>query len=339
MDRLRAETLEIAADWADRFDELTEAERRELTVWLEEAREHAQAFARMRQLMTDTALIDALEQSGMTAEPLPPLRAPAAFRRSSRLRPRQAAPALARRQAIAAGLAGVLALPLAGYWLLRRGEETPQAAEPLRYASSVGKRRRLILPDGSGLLLDASSAVAVHFTGDRRIIALERGAARFDVRHDPARPFEVRTPRANMTALGTSFSVDHLSNASELRVFSGRVQLDAAGGDSLVVPARQWALVNGASVRTGSFDPAAHKDWQNDWLEADSMRLGFAIERLSRYSARPLRLDDPKLASMTFSGRFRLDTPEQSLELIGALFGLQVRRKDGAVYLEGAEQG
>lgn len=325
--------LETAADWADRLDELTEAERRELTAWIEESHEHAQALGRMRRLMTDTAMFDALEQvSG--AVPLSP---PPALRRHSRPSPRRAAPVLARRQAIAAGLAGVLALPLAGYWLMDRGGESPQA--PQRFASEVGRRRRLVLPDGSGMLLDASSSVAVHFSDARRMISLERGAARFDVRHDPARPFEVRTPQANMVALGTSFSVDHLSSASELRVFSGRVRLDGPNGKSLVVPARQWALVNGPSVRTGGFDPAAHTDWQSDWLEADSMPLGFAVEKLARYSAAPLRLDDPQLASLTFSGRFRLDTPEQSLELIGALFGLRLDRRNGAVYLRQTRVG
>ncbi|MCJ2188967.1 FecR family protein, partial [Novosphingobium beihaiensis] len=241
-------------------------------------------------------------------------------------------PVMARRQALAAGLAGALALPLAGYWLVQQGQNAP-ASQPQRFASAVGQRRRFTLPDGSALLLDAASAVSVHFSGERRRIVLEQGAARFDVRHDADRPFEVRTPMASMTALGTSFSVDHLSDASELRVFSGRVQLDAHDGRSLVLPARQWALVNGRSMQTGGFDPDVRRDWQTDWLDADSMRLGFAVERLARYSATPLKLGDPKLAGLTFSGRFRLDRPEQSLELIGALFGLRASKRDGAVYL------
>lgn len=59
---------------------------------------------------------------------------------------------------------------------------------------------------------------------------------RFDVRHDPARPFEVRTPHAGVVALGTSFSVYHLTEASELRLFSGHVRLDVARRASRVVP-------------------------------------------------------------------------------------------------------
>lgn len=333
MDEYQARMLEIAADWADRFGELSEGERREFAAWIAQSDSHAQAFARMRRLTSDPALREALERDDGFAgsPPLPEL--PIAARRRGVPLARRGAPVLARRQAIAAGLGAALALPLAGYGLWRRQEEAPEPTSQPRFASGIGKRRRLVLPDGTGLLLDASSAVTLHFTPERRTVALKQGAARFDVRHDAARPFEVRTPFATMMALGTSFSVDHLSSASELRVFSGTVRLDARSGQRLVVPAREWVLASGPSVRTGAFDPAARDDWQNDWLDAESMRLGFAVERLGRYSAAPLRLEDPALADLTFSGRFRLDSPEQSLELIGALFGLRLDRREGTIYL------
>lgn len=324
--------LEIAADWADRFDELTAGERHQLKAWLDVSPDHARAFARMARMMADTALVDALDDRGeapvLPASREAPVRRPGAWRRGT--------PLFGRRRAIAAGIAGALALPAAGYWLLGR-EELPA---PQRFASEVGQRRRLVLPDGSGLLLDASSRVAVDFAQGRRAIVLEQGAARFDVRHDPQRPFEVRTPQARMTALGTSFSVDHGPDGSELRVFSGRVGLDATSGERFVVPARQWAMVGGKTgggsiTGHGTFDPAAG-DWQTDWLDAQTMPLGRAVERLGRYSATPLRLGQARFAALTFSGRFRLDAPEESLALIGALFGLEPQRRGGAIYLDRA---
>lgn len=325
-------TLELAADWADRFDELTADERRELARWLGENPKNAAAFARMRRLLGDPALIDALDGEDSPIQDLPPLqqlRSGAGTRRHGRSDRR--GPLVGRRQAIAAGLAGALALPFAGLWFAR--EQAAETSPSLRFATRTGERRRFQLPDGSGLLLDAGSQVAVDFSEGRRHVRLEQGAARFDVRHDPLRPFEVRTPHAGMVALGTSFSVDHLAEASELRVFSGRVRLDVAGQAARVVPADRWALVHGASFSTGSFDPATHPDWQSDWLDADAMPLGFAVQRLARYSPAPVRIADPKFASLTFSGRFRLDNPRQSLELIGALFGLKLMQRKDALYL------
>jgi transmembrane sensor len=334
MDDRQISPLERAADWADRFAELTAEERRELAVWLEGSPENAAAFARMRRLMADTAMLDALGSDNKAPEalaPLPDLRARTSRPARTADRPR---PMLARRQAIAAGLAGALALPFAGYWLTR--EHAADPAAPLPLASGVGERRRFTLPDGSALLLDAASRVAVDFSAGRRHVRLEQGAARFDVRHDPQRPFEVRTQHAAMVALGTSFSVDHLAEASELRVFAGRVRLDVAGQQARVVPADHWALVGGRAVSTGAFDPTSHSDWQSDWLDADAMPLGFAVQRLARYSAVPLRIADPRLAGLTFSGRFRLNRPEQSLALIGALFGLHVKERADGIYLAAA---
>lgn len=331
MDNTLNDTLEQAADWADRFDDLNADERRELAAWLEESESNARAFARIRRMMGDSALIEACEENSIP--PLPDLRAgtrrPRPVARPAS--PMPVRPMLARRQALAAGIAGALALPLAGYWFMR--DEHSSAAAPLRYASRVGERRKLILPDGSGLLLDASSRVAVDFSQGVRRILLEQGAARFDVRHDAARPFAVHTPHGTMVALGTSFSVDRLAEASELRVFSGRVGLDVEQRERLEVAAHRWALVKGAEVTSGTFDPAAHPDWQNDWLDADAMPLGFAVERLARYSAVPMRIADPNLARLTFSGRFRLDQPEQSLELLGALFGLTPQKRGNGLVL------
>lgn len=327
---------EIAADWADRLSELNEAQRRELADWLGHSQENAQAFAAMRHLLSDTALLEALEEgpsdNAETDPALPPLRPrpgrslhASAAGRSARKSPIH----INRRQALAAGLAGALALPVAGYWFTH-----PSESAPLRFASAVGLRRKVALPDGSTMILDAASRVSVNFAGSRRMVQLEEGAAQFDVRHDPERPFEVHTPQARMVALGTLFSVDHLTDASELRVYEGRVGLETPFGTRSTVPAREWALIGNTKVlQTGTFDPASGNDWQNDWLDAHEMRLGQAVERLARYSEVPIRLADPDMAERTFSGRFRLDRPQQSLELIGSLFELHLKRENGTLVL------
>lgn len=339
MNDRQSRILETAADWVDRQGGLSAQERRVLQAWIDAAPEHAQAFAQMTRLMTDTALIDALEGDRAEAT-LPAMRVNGHSSMSPRVSRWHAKPSmLGRREAIAAGIAGAiagaLAIPAAGYWLLHPEASDRGGGDPAlqRIASAVGRRRHVTLPDGSAMLLDAASRVAVNFAEGRRAVVLKQGAARFDVRHDPERPFEVSTPHGRMTALGTSFAVDHLADVSELRVFSGRVGLAAISGEQLVVPARQWATADAhAIVGRGSFDPAGG-DWQTDWLDARAMPLGQAVERLSRYSASPLRLADARLAALTFSGRFRLDRPEASLTLIGALFGLELQRKDGALYL------
>lgn len=74
MDERQLEMIETAADWADRYDDLDEAGRRELARWLEQSPEHGRTFARMRQVLQDAALAEALESTASVVEvPIPEL--------------------------------------------------------------------------------------------------------------------------------------------------------------------------------------------------------------------------------------------------------------------------
>ncbi|SOF01372.1 FecR family protein [Burkholderia sp. OK233] len=78
-------------------------------------------------------------------------------------------------------------------------------------SSGIGEVRTVGLADGSSVVLDAQSAIAVDLTPVARNIRLLRGRALFEVAHDPARPFVVRTDNAEATALGTRFTVETLA--------------------------------------------------------------------------------------------------------------------------------
>lgn len=337
--------LEIAADWVDRLDELTADEKHALAAWLDASPDHARAFATMHRLIHDSALLEAANEYGepdatatRMAEPASVHRRPGAARRrwTNEGRPE---PLATRRGVLAASLAAALALPVALFWMRHQEPDATDDSARRHYASAIGQQKRYGLPDGSTLLLDAGSSVSTHFAPKRRSLDLDRGGARFDVAHDADRPFEVNTPMARMVALGTSFTVDRLTAASELRVFEGRVRLDVPDRGSIVVAAGHWALVSEAGVQLGRFDPGGYGGWQSHWLDAESMRLDFAVDRLSRYSSMPIRLADSRLAERSFSGRFRLDQPDQSLTLICGLFQLVPVRRDGAIYLERDRSG
>jgi transmembrane sensor len=316
-----------AADWADRQGELTAADRAALVAWLEAAPAHAAAFDAMRRLLADTALVGAVERR--VDEAPPPVRAsgrPGWVRvdRTHR-RTRWLAGAAAAAAAVFA-----IALPIAWH----RAAPPTAAAERHVYASAIGVRRQVRLPDGSTMALDAASRVAIAFRRDARRLDLAQGAARFDVQHDAARPFTVVTSDARMTALGTNFAVDRGAGISALRVFRGRVRLSAPGAAAVVVGGGGWARIQDGRITIGRFDAARYHGWQDDWLEGDAMRLDAALAQLSRYSAQPIRVADPRLAAEPLAGRFRLDTPRRSAMQIGALLDLSLNEREGTLWLE-----
>lgn len=320
--------LEQAADWADRLDTLSPEARAELGAWLNAAPEHRAALSRMVRLLGDPALFDVVEQATRDAVPLPPRPRARRWAASGAARSRRRVTV-----GIAAALAAVAIAPIV--WRVA----TPDTAPVERvYASTVGQQRQVALPDGSDMVLDANSRVAIAFSGHGRDLTLERGAARFEVRHDAARPFAVTTPEGQMVALGTNFSVDRGAGHSELRVYRGRVRLTVPGQAAVVVTGGHWAEAGAGRIVVHDFDIARYQGWQDRWLSGDRIRLGDAVARLGRYSTRPIRLADPALAGETFNGRFRLDTPVESLTLIGALFDLSVKDDGRTIHLTRANK-
>ena len=91
------------------------------------------------------------------------------------------------------------------------------------YATDLGERRVLTLPDSSVVTLDARSRIRVHYRENERLISLERGQARFDVAKDPARPFRVRAGAQTVVALGTQFNVELVADNVLVTMIEGHV--------------------------------------------------------------------------------------------------------------------
>jgi transmembrane sensor len=126
---------------------------------------------------------------------------------------------------IAAAIACVVAGTLV--WRLR-----PRVASFREYATQPGQRLQLELPDSSRVLLSVGTRLRVprDFGVSARAVELD-GEAYFVVRHDPRRPFLVRTRRGVTEDLGTSFDVRAYPEDNYLQVVvaTGRVALRAGG--------------------------------------------------------------------------------------------------------------
>ncbi len=143
-----------------------------------------------------------------------------------------------RRRAIARGVAGVSAAlaVAAGAWLW-----SPKAADssgPAAVASAVTTpgERDFTLPDGSQVrLLGVGSKVEVlEQTAALVRTKLGAGSARFDVRHEPARVFEVESGDVKVRVLGTAFSVALEGGLTRVAVERGAVRVQWTGGQAFL---------------------------------------------------------------------------------------------------------
>lgn len=307
------ETLETAADWVDRLDELSPIERQELADWLKVAPTHAAAFASLRRNLRDPALLDAIE-TVRDATPAAPLR-------------------VARRQGrwglIAAGLvvlAGGAALGL------RLPPGAPKAA-PIVLATAIGARSDYTLADASVVHLNADTQASILYGKASRDVQLHKGDAMFDVAKNPHRPFNVTAGDATVTAVGTRFEVERVSDAVEVRVFEGAVRVTRVNSEPRLVAKGEWLLLASNQTTAGRFSPETYQGWRSDWLDAEATPLKYVVARLNRYTVDQVALSNAAMGELRVTGRFRLDRTSDALAMISTLLAVDAAKQGRHIYL------
>ncbi|MCC6288847.1 MAG: FecR domain-containing protein [Chitinophagaceae bacterium] len=106
------------------------------------------------------------------------------------------------------------------------------------FATSLGERKNIQLPDGSVVNLNAGSAITIdeHFGITSRDVYL-KGEAFFDVKHDTNTPFIVHTPAMDVKALGTAFDVKAYENEklTETSLIRGLIEVTLKEHDNQVL--------------------------------------------------------------------------------------------------------
>jgi transmembrane sensor len=171
------------------------------------------------------------------------------------------------------------------------------------YRTALGERRVLTLSDGSRVSLDSASELRVRYSKGARELSLLSGQARFDVKHDAARPFSVSARGRKVVALGTAFNVDIPGSEMFVTLIEGRVmvvddqrKIELRPGEQLDVSARATKVAHVNIERATA--------WQNGQLVFDNEPLSSVVARVSRYASEPVVLKDKKAESLRISGVF-----------------------------------
>ena len=144
-----------------------------------------------------------------------------------------------RRRAVVRGVSSLVAAValVAGVWFFRPkapASVASAAASPSAVVSNA--ERDFALPDGSRVsLLSAGSRVEV-LSQSAALVRTELGAgsARFDVRHDPSRVFEVESGDVKVRVLGTAFNMVREGSFTRVSVERGAVRIEWSGGQAFL---------------------------------------------------------------------------------------------------------
>jgi len=143
------------------------------------------------------------------------------------------------------------------------------------------------LADGSRLILRGKSAVNIDFQGKQRVVELVQGQIYIDVAKDPHRPLIVKTPHGQIQALGTAFSVDYSTEATQLKMLHSRVRVHAANGysqPSVIVNAGQAVSLNQHGIQALSTVNIYNEQqkWQKHQLMVENLPLDQVLKQLDQ---------------------------------------------------------
>lgn len=186
------------------------------------------------------------------------------------------------------------------------------------------------LEDGSTAILDAGTALAVEFDGQRRHLRLLRGQAWFQVAHE-ARPFQVEAAGGQVRDIGTAFSVSMQDTTVVTQVSEGVVDVRPGDGSVQRLHAGQARV-----FRDGRWlqplrqaDPDAVAPWRRGEVVIDDQPAAQAIADLARYRRAPVWVLGGQGTDVRVSGLFHLQQPETAIAAVAAQAGLRVQRLPG----------
>ena len=215
-----------------------------------------------------------------------------------------------------------------------------------RYETAVGEQSKVLLPDGSVLVLNTNSRLTVAYSASARVLQLHRGQIHIEVAKDNFRPLSVVAGGRILQAVGTAFSVEIAEDDRiDLIVTEGKVVVGvkpadkqaqgATTNDDTPVIAPPVLVQSGANTVTAGEElklggkeevavPVSPEEievklsWREGRLIFRSEPLEKALQEVERYTMVEFVLLNENLKTTAVSGRFRagdVDALLASLEL------------------------
>ena len=311
-----------AADWFVRLhsDRAGEEDWLAFNAWLAESPAHLEAYERLERIAAELdELAPEAPDCGATIVPLP-VRAPQRAASSWFL--------------WVAAAAAVLAVAVAAPLLRSSPGPVPATAET--YAAARGQTRLVQLADGTRVVLGSASAIHVGFETGVRRVTMDPGEAIFDVAKDPGRPFLIAVGDQEVRVVGTEFNILRLLDRTLVTVRRGVVAVGARGAapEARLIRGQQLEHRDGVAASTiRTTDPDQSFSWRSGRIVYDDRPLVEVVADLNRYFATPIRLGDPAVGRIRFTGVIVIDSEDVVVRRLQGLLPVRIEQSQDAVVL------
>jgi len=230
-------------------------------------------------------------------------------------------------------VAAILIIPLmvlTGFLMKEKNNLTAEIVYQEVY-SPIGTQSKINLPDGSKVWLNSGSRLKypLAFAKGKRNVFLS-GEAYFEVQSDKSNPFIVTTDKLSVTATGTAFNVEALSNDSIINVtlVHGKVNIDMGIFNIVKIRPNERLSYNVSSSKydLSEIDPYKYCAWKDGVLAFRNDRLDFVFKEISSMYNVNIFIKDSIIASQLYRATFKDETLSEILNLIEMSAPIQIKR-------------
>lgn len=301
--------MEQAAEWYALLssDEVTEADRANLTSWLVSSPEHRLAWSYVERVSRRFEPMQSVSDPRRTADGL--------WEANSRV--------IKRRQVLG-GLAALAGTGMLSWFTMRHTPLLLMAqAWQAEYRTATGESREVVLSDGTRVWLNTATAFNQNYNTAIRHLNLLTGEILIDTASDALRPFIVETPQGRLRALGTRFTVRLDDAETYLAVYDGMVEAQNQSGEQRIVTSGEQLRFTPQTLNQSEPADPAREAWSRGMLVAQDIPLHAVVKELSRYRKGHLGVD-PEVADLLVFGNFPLSNTDTTLEMLTNVLPIQI---------------
>lgn len=186
------------------------------------------------------------------------------------------------------------------------------------YQTDAGQTQIIVLPDGSKIILNASSFLEVpkRFVGENREVRL-LGEAFFEVAKDSLHPFIVNTTVSRTEVLGTEFNLSSYPEEDVILTLNeGKVAFSRSSDPAKqeVLSPNEQVILSGSSLVKREVDASLYNGWLENKLYFDNERLGTIFKKLERRYDIEIELENLSLTNQTYRASYENPTLDALLE-------------------------
>jgi ferric-dicitrate binding protein FerR (iron transport regulator) len=254
------------------------------------------------------------------------------------------------------GIAASLLIVFYFYLFNAKKSNDPVVNSELSYSSALGKKKSVILADGTKIILNSGSKLTVikDYNQSKRDVTLE-GEAYFDVVHNSQKPFIVHTAKISIKDIGTIFNVKAYATdkTTEASLIKGAVEItlnNKAKSKIVLTPNDKLVLLNSKDLNIADNQKAVkmpfivrnitkntygnsvvETDWTQNKLSFNDQPFDEIAIQMERWYGVKINIINPAVKTTHFTATFDHEDITQVLEALKLSGNFNYRKEDNVI--------